>query len=212
MIMDKDYLMMYRDNGTSLKKATAAFEVFGAQLRELFSSDSNVSGEIDNKILINSLTFKMAKVTNLKERMSLLYTVKDSPEKIRLLIRAQKEYKVLFGNYPTVVECKTNKEEKAMSMPEYKEHGELQADQIKEVLAPINSEITRLEYKIKERLPKKDTESESGKDDIILESHIDTIEAVEPEKGYFDRRMKVSNLADRYKKAVAKWNKTKNMQ
>ena len=210
MIMDDDYLMICRGKRSLINiGAKKAYIDFIKQLRSLFGGDSELAKMIDLDIMLQGMRFKIDFLRLLMDKFNWCYSVRDTPAKIKSLDKAKEYYRTMFFDYPKSVDCITYTEEMKLSKSELKEYHELQSSQVKAALKPIVDKIRLLQYKIKEHAPKIDNEPIKKENQKGLELHIAFIEAMNPEKGYLDRNIPVSSLADKYNHAVEKNNKLK---
>lgn len=192
MIVSKDYMMIRRCksiNILSKVNAKKAYEKFIEDLQELFSGEE-INKLIDIDVIIQRLSLRQNKLSMLYTGLECCYMLKDSPTKIKILDKLKKHYRELYSDYPKTVDAEAEADE--------------QKKQTEAVLKPIEDEIKRLGYKIKEISPRQEIKKQKEQKQVGLELHIQFIESVHPEKGYLDRTMSVFSLKQAYDQAVNK--------
>jgi hypothetical protein len=200
MIISADYMMICK--GKSINPfikvmAKNAYQKFIEELRGLFGGEEELGKMIDLDVLVQGMRIKRQLLTNLHKGLECCYLVKDTPEKIQALDKLKEQYRKIYFDYPKLVDANAD--------------AETQKKQMDIVLKPIQAEVERLEYKIKELSPKP-TEKPKEEQQSGLELHILIIQAMNPEMGYIDRSMSVYSLSQAYESAVKKNNKLKAKQ
>jgi len=196
MLMSGDYLLICNGKAPLIKaRAKKAYLKFIEELQSLFGGEEELINAIGKDMLIVSLKIKKVLLINLKEGLLDCYYRKDVDDKVETLDSLKKTYRKVYFDYPESVDPEAD--------------AETQKAQIDSVIKPIESEITRLEYKIKELSPpiKEDSEDKEDKKREGLEFHIMFLQSVSPE--HFYRQMSVHDFSEAYNAAVGKNNKLK---
>ena len=196
MLMSGDYMLICNNYKPLIKaRAKKAYSKFTEELQSLFGGEEELIEAIGKDMLIVSLKIKKVLLINLREGLLDCYYRKDIDNKIETLDSLKKTYRKIYFDYPKPVDVDAD--------------AETQKAQIDSVIKPLESEITRLEYKIKELSPpvNKEAEDKEDKKKEGLELHIMFLQSVSPE--HFYRQMSVHDFSKAYNTAVSKNNKLK---
>lgn len=196
--MSGDYLLICNGKAPLIKaRAKKAHNKFIEQMQGLFGGEEELIEAIGKDSLIQSLSDKRNALINLKDGLTCVYQVKDNVRgKIEALDKLKATYRKIYFDYPSSVDSNADLN--------------TQKEQTDKVIKPIESEILRLEYKIKELSPKKEKSTENKKP-VGLELHILFTQQV-LEMAMFDRNMSVHSFSIIYDQAIKKNEKLKAQQ